>query len=35
MKRDIDRQRERERKQRDPERVNVCPLMVKPCILSD
>lgn len=27
-------QRERQRK-RDPERVNVFPLMVKPCILSD
>lgn len=26
---------QRKRVQRDPERVNVCPLMVKPCTLSD
>lgn len=28
-------ERDREKKKRDLERVNVCPLMVKPCMLSD
>lgn len=31
----MQKETEREKAQRDPERVNVCPLIVKPCILSD